>query len=232
MTVRSVTQAFVDATAAMVQDRDVADTLAKLLHDCATSTGANAVGLLVSDERGDLDVLSATSHQATELEIYQLQLDAGPCIDAVRSGASVAAVTDGDIKDRWGVVGEAIVKAGFHAVQSVPLRWHGRIIGALNAFHRDPATVDEDTQVLLQAFADVATVVIVQSAELSSADLTERVRLALAGRTVIEQAKGVLAQTANVDMAAAYELLAARAAENGSSLTETAARIIEDAQTH
>jgi transcriptional regulator with GAF, ATPase, and Fis domain len=231
MTASSVTQAFVDATAAMVEDRDVADTLAKLLHDCATSTAANAIGLLVTDERGDLDVLSATSHQATELEIYQLQHDAGPCIDAVRSGTSVAVATDGDIKARWGVVGEAIVEAGFHAVQSVPLRWHGRIIGALNAFHRDPGTVDEDTQVLLQAFADVATVVIVQTAELSSSELTERVRLALAGRTVIEQAKGVLAQTNNIDMAAAYELLARRAAENGSSLSQAAARIIQDAQT-
>jgi transcriptional regulator with GAF, ATPase, and Fis domain len=231
VTASSVTRAFVDATAAMVQDRDVADTLAKLLHDCATSTAANAVGLLVTDERGDLDVLSATSHQATELELYQLQLDVGPCIDAVRTGASVAAAADSDIKGRWGVVGEAILEAGFHAVQSVPLRWHGRIIGALNAFHRDPGTIDEDTEVLLQAFADVATVVIVQSAELSSADLAERIRRALAGRTVIEQAKGVLAQTAQVDMAAAYELLARRAAESGSSLSETAARIIQDAQT-
>jgi transcriptional regulator with GAF, ATPase, and Fis domain len=215
----------------MVQDRDVADTLANLLHACATSTGANAVGLLVSDERGDLDVLSATSHQAAELAIYQVQLDVGPCLDAVRSGAPVAIATDDDTKDRWGTVGELIVKAGFHAVQSVPLRRHGRIFGALNAFHRNPGEADKDTQVLLQAFADVATVVIVQSAELSGAEVAERVRLAPEGRAVIERAKGVLAQTANVDMAAAYDLLTRRAAEDGSSLSETAARIIEAAQT-
>jgi transcriptional regulator with GAF, ATPase, and Fis domain len=230
MTASSAAQAFVDAAAAMVQDRDVADTLAKLLLDCARFTGADAIGLLVSDERGSLEVLSATSHQITELEIYQLQHDTGPCIDAVRSGTAVSAGSEGEIRDRWGAVGEAIVKANFHAVQGVPLRWHGRTIGAMNAFHRDPGTVDDETQVLLQAFADVATVVIVQSTELSSTELNERIRLALAGRTVIEQAKGVLAHTAQVDMATAYDLLVGRAGENGSSLTQTAARIVQDAQ--
>jgi transcriptional regulator with GAF, ATPase, and Fis domain len=231
MTDGGVTRAFLDATTAMVQDRDVADTLAKLLEDCARSTAADAIGLLVTDKRGSLDVLSATSHQAAELEIYQLQHETGPCIETVRSGLPVTAESDSEIRDRWGVVGEAIVKADLHAVRGVPLRWHGRVIGAMNVFYRDPGRVDEETQVLLQAFADVATVVIVQSAEISSTELTERVQFALAGRTVIEQAKGVLAQTAQVDMATAYELLARRAAENGSSLTDTAAQIIQDAQT-
>ena len=202
----------------------------KLLHDCTQSTAAAAIGMLVTDERGELDVLSTTSHQATELELYQLQHDTGPCVEAVRSGEAVTARTDAAIRDRWGVVGDAIVAADFHAVQGVPLRWHGRVIGAMNAFYREPGSADEESQVLLQAFADVATVVIVQTAELSSAELTERVELALAGRTVIEQAKGVLAQIAEVDMATAYELLARRAAENGSSLTEAAQQIIEDAR--
>lgn len=47
---------------------------------------------------------------------------------------------------------------------------------------------------------------------------------------MIEQAKRRAGHTANIDMAAAYDLLTRRAAENGASLSETAAQNIQDAQ--
>jgi transcriptional regulator with GAF, ATPase, and Fis domain len=230
MTATTASQAFVDAAAALVEQHDVADTLARLLADCAKFTGASAIGLLVKDDQGRLDVLSATSHQAIELELYQLQHDTGPCVDAAREGVALTAYSDHEITERWQAVGEAIIAAGFHAVHAAPLRWHGQVIGAMNIFHADPGTVDDEAQMLAQAFADVATVVIVQSTELTSSQLNERVSIALAGRTIIEQAKGVLAHTARIDMAAAYRLLADRAAADGASLTEAATQIVHQAQ--
>jgi transcriptional regulator with GAF, ATPase, and Fis domain len=230
MTSTTASQAFVNAAAAMVQHHDVADTLARLLDDCAKFTAADAIGLLVKNDHDELELLSATSHQMAELELYQLQHDTGPCIDAVRDESALTVCSGDDITERWGSVGEAIVTAGFHAVHAVPLRWHGYIIGAMGSFHTDPSTVDEETQLLSQAFADIATVVIVQSTELTSSQLNERVSAALAGRTIIEQAKGVLAQTTGVDMATAYRLLAERAADNHASLTDTATHIIQQAQ--
>jgi transcriptional regulator with GAF, ATPase, and Fis domain len=135
MSATTASQAFVDAAAAMVQQADIADTLARLLDDCAKLTTATAIGLLVKNGDGDLELLAATSHRATELELYQLQQNHGPCLDAARHGAALSAHSGDAIADRWGRVGEAIVKAGFHAVQAVPLRWHGKTIGAMNAFH-------------------------------------------------------------------------------------------------
>jgi transcriptional regulator with GAF, ATPase, and Fis domain len=230
MTASTASQAFADAAAAMVENQDVADTLAKLLDDCAELTAADAVGLLVKDHSGNLELLSATSHLATELELYQLQQDTGPCIEAARGGTALSERVDTAIIQRWDQVGEAIVAAGFHAVQAVPLRWHGQLLGAMNAFHADPETLDEASQQLTQAFADVATVVIVQSAELTVGQLDERIRTALAGRVVIEQAKGVLAQTAGIDAATAYRELVHRATTNNATLTETARQILHQAQ--
>ncbi len=227
MTAHTVSQAFVDAVAAMVQQHDVADTLARLLEDCAELTSAAAIGLLVANSHGSLEVLSATSHQAVEIELYQLQHDIGPCVEAALSGAVVSARSDSEIIARWDNVGEAIVAAGFHAVHAVPLRWHGRLIGAMNAFHTDPAAINEETHRLTQAFGDIATAVIIQSTTLTSSELDERVRTALAGRTVIEQAKGVLAETTGSDMATAYQLLVRHAVENHTSLTDAATQIIE-----
>ncbi|GAB2614903.1 GAF and ANTAR domain-containing protein [Kribbella endophytica] len=230
MTASTASQAFVDAAAAMVSQRDVADTLSRLLADCAKFTAADAIGVLVRDEQGRLEVLSATSHRAAELELYQLQHDTGPCVDAAREGVATSVDTDADITGRWDKVGEAIIAAGFHAVHAVPLRWHGHLIGAMNAFHSVPATLDDETRQLTQAFADIATVAIVQTTDLTDNQLEERIRTALAGRTVIEQAKGVLAHTSNLDMAAAYQHLVQHASDNATTLTGAATEIIQQAQ--
>jgi transcriptional regulator with GAF, ATPase, and Fis domain len=230
MTATTASQAFIDAAAAMVQQDDVADILVRLLSDCAGVTGAGAIGLLVKDDHGRLDVLSATSHQAVELELYELQHDTGPCVDAARDGAPVSVRSPGEVIARWGTVGEAIVAAGFHSVHAVPLRWHGRLIGAMNAFHTDVESADGESLQLTQAFADIATVVIVQPVVLTSSELDERVRFVLDGRTIVEQAKGVLAESSGVDVATAYQILVQRAAQNGSTLTEAATAVIEEAQ--
>lgn len=232
MTATTASQAFIDAAAAIVQQDDVADILARLLGDCTGLTNAGAIGLLVKDAHGRLELLSATSHQAVELELYELQHDTGPCVDAARDRAPLSVRSPDEVIARWGKVGEAIVAAGFCAVHAVPLRWHGRLIGAMNAFHTTVESADDDSLQLMQAFADIATVVIVQPVVVTSSELDERVRIVLDGRTVVEQAKGVLAESSGVDVATAYQLLVRRATQNGSTLTEAATKIIEEAQRH
>ena len=230
MTASTASQAFVDAAAAIVQQDDVADILVRLLSDCAGLTGAAPIGLLVKDGHGRLEILSATSHQAVELELYELQHDTGPCVDAARDGVQLSVRSAAEVAARCGQVGEAIVAAGFDAVHAVPLRWHGRLIGAMNTFHATGETADDGSLRLTQAFADIATVVIVQPVAVTSSELEERVRIVLEGRTVVEQAKGVLAEKHGVDVAAAYQLLVERAAQDGSTLTDAATAIIDEAQ--
>ncbi|GAA1520599.1 GAF and ANTAR domain-containing protein [Kribbella lupini] len=230
MTASTASQALVDAAAAVVSRTDVADTLSRLLADCAKFTAADAIGVLVHDDHGGLEILSATSHRAAELELYQLQHDTGPCVDAARDGEPLVADSDADLTGRWGEVGEAIVAAGFHAVHAVPLRWHGRLVGALGAFHTDAGTLDDEARQLTQAFADLATLAIVQTPDLTDHQLQERVRDALAGRTVIEQAKGVLAHTGNLEMDAAYQHLVRHAADHNTTLTDAATTIIQQAR--
>ena len=59
-----------------------------------------------------------------------------------------------------------------------------------------------------RALADVATIALIQEQALREArDLAEQLQSALISRVVIEQAKGVVAGTANIDVAAAFTLL-------------------------
>jgi hypothetical protein len=172
----------------------------------------------------------ATSHQVAELELYQIQQATGPCIDAIRAGSALSHYGADEIEARWPRVGAAITGAGYQAVEAYPLRWHGHTLGAVNVFHRAAGPPPADNGLLGQALADIATVVIVQSADLSARQITDRVQQVLQARTNIEQAKGVLSYSRNLDMAGAYELLRRLAADQRTTITATAAGIIACAQ--
>jgi hypothetical protein len=70
----------------MVDDHDVIGTLIELLGGSADTLGAAAAGLVVKEDGdGGLEFLGATSHRVEELELYQLQVDTGPCVECVRA---------------------------------------------------------------------------------------------------------------------------------------------------
>lgn len=225
---RTTADAFGDAAAAMVTEHVVADVLAQLLVDCSSLVSAQAVAIMVVDHAGELSLLSSSSHGATELELLQIQRSGGPCVDAIRSGLHVSAAGPGEITARWGEVGRMIVGSGYERVDAYPMRWRGRILGGLNIFRTAAAHVDDETETLSQAFADVATLVVVQSTEIPSDQIAARVHEAIMARAQVEQAKGVLAQVHRIDMAEAYEQLRRLASESDRSLTETALAVVRE----
>ncbi len=222
-------QALAAAAAVLVADHDTVGTLTRLCIDCAEAVDAQAAGLMIPDGDGPLEVMTSSSHDAAELDLYELQAGEGPCLDAYAVGAPVAAGSQAELLRRWPTFGAALVEAGLSAVHASPLRWHGRLVGALNVFWTAPRSLDRQGEQLLQAFADVATVVVVQSAATLDVDVPRATRLALARRTVIEQAKGVLAALEGLAMTEAFEVLQQRARAGGASLEDTAQRVVEDA---
>jgi transcriptional regulator with GAF, ATPase, and Fis domain len=223
---RTTADAFGDAAAALVNEHTVTDVLAKLLADCTELVAAEAVALMVVDHDEKLSLLSSSSHRATELELMQIQSSHGPCVDCIRSGDHVTGTGAIALEHRWGDVGHAIVDSGFSRVDAYPMHWRGRTLGGLNVFRASSGDVDDEVETLCQAFADVATLVVVQSAEIPSDQIAARVHEALMARAQVEQAKGVLAYVRDLDMAEAYEELRRLAAVTGRSLTETALDVV------
>ena len=82
-------QAMARAASTLVSDDDVTDVLAQLLTDAAESLDASAAGMLLLRPGGLLEVLTATSHRASDLELYQAQEQRGPCAEAATTDATV-----------------------------------------------------------------------------------------------------------------------------------------------
>lgn len=225
----STAQVFAAATRALVEDGDLHDVLLHVLDDCRRVLDAGAVGVMVQLGDGTLELLAATSHRTRELELYQIQADAGPCPEAIRTGSPVQVVGAAALRERWPAVGGAVVEAGFGSVEAFPVRWHGSVLGGLNVF-RGPEQPVTDAAALGQAFADVVSLLLVRRPDESCDDVALRVRQAIAGRAVIEQAKGVLAHQLGLDPGDAFDDLIRIAAEREVTVTAVAQQLLGEAQ--
>src|SRR5205085_109120 len=129
------------AVAAMVARLDVADALTHLLEACAEAYPAHAAAILVASPRGGLELLSATSHRADQIELLQIQSETGPCVDALSANEQIFAEGP-DMVERWGDIGTAILAAGYGGVHAYPMHWRGKAIGGLNLFVGSGITPD------------------------------------------------------------------------------------------
>ena len=167
-----------------------------------------AAGILLADSKRVLHVVAASSEQVRLLELFQLQNMEGPCLDCFTTGT---AIVNEDLaqSDRWPRFGPEALSLGYRSVQALPLRLRDLTIGALNVFVDDRVVVTETDLLIAQALADAATIAILQDqATRESQLLVSQLNYALNSRITIEQAKGVLAERARIDMDTAFARLA------------------------
>jgi GAF domain-containing protein len=221
-------QTFVSLADTLVDDFDVLDLLHTLTTQCAELLDAAAVGLLLADSEGRLQVTVASSESARLLDLFQLQNDEGPCLDCYRGGEPVGTAQLDTAASRWPRFASAAVAEGYTAVLALPLRLRGEVIGALNVFgDARGAPVSEAEIPVAQALADVATIAILQDRLARDRDvLTEQLQNALNSRVAIEQAKGALANELGVGVDQAFILLRDRARATRRRLLEVAEGVV------
>jgi GAF domain-containing protein len=203
-----VSAAYVAIADTLTKDFDVSALLQALVEGCVEILGIDAGGIMLADPNGDLKILASTSEEADLLEILQLAAKSGPCIESFTTGTKLS-VKDLEASDApWPEFRAEALRMGYRGVHATPMQLRGQIIGTVNLFSAQPLELSDRDIALAQALADVATIGILQDRFLRESHLlADQLHRALDSRVIIEQAKGVLAQSASVSMDEAFTAL-------------------------
>ena len=223
-----VLNAVVTLVDSLLDDFDVVDLLTGLTERCAELLDVEAAALLLADPLHQLRLLAATSEQARELELFQLQADEGPCVDCYATGQPVSIADIQPAIDQWPRFVPAAVGAGFASVHAVPMRAAGIVLGALGLFGARTGELDEADLLVGQTLAHIACVAILQEHPPTPLTVMPQLRSALTGRVVVEQAKGLLREMLDVSVEEAFSLLRSYARDSGEHLTDVSRRLMSD----
>jgi transcriptional regulator with GAF, ATPase, and Fis domain len=231
MSERLVAEAFVELADTLVDDFDVVDFLHQVTVRCAQVLGVSAAGVLLTDQRGALRVVAASTEQTRLLEVLQLQTDEGPCPECFHTGRPITVADLSAATSRWPRFAAEARQIGFASVHALPMRLRTDVIGTLNLFGTQPGTLDEDTIRLGQALADVATIGLIQARAIQHREtLAEQLQTALNSRIVIEQAKGVIAERRRLDMDQSFTLLRGTARTSNRRLSDLARAVVDGSE--
>jgi transcriptional regulator with GAF, ATPase, and Fis domain len=220
-------EVFVELADTLVEEFDVLDFLQTLTERSVELVDTDAAGLMLNDQRGNLQVIAYTDESARLLELFELQKAEGPCLDCFATGQVIANVDLADSRSRWPVFTEAALEVGFTYSHALPLRLRRQVLGALNLFTVERKGLTDDHLAVAQGMADVATIGLLhERAMRDQVVLAEQLQTALHSRVLLEQAKGVLSARTGLDVGGAFQLMRTYARRTGQSLTAVADAVI------
>jgi GAF domain-containing protein len=222
-----VERLFVLLADTLAEDFDLSDVLDHLAHACVDLLGATAAGILLADPGATLRVVAASDESSHLLEVFQIQGQSGPCMDAYATGLPVAVADLAESAHRWPDFTDRARALGFASVHAFPMRLRSEVIGAVNLFHATPIVLAAADARVAQALADIATISVIQMRILRErVAVAEQLQLALNSRVVIEQAKGVLAERGGLGMDQAFQALRQYARSHNEHLSAVAQDVV------
>ncbi|GAB0105100.1 GAF and ANTAR domain-containing protein [Nocardia sp. JMUB6875] len=225
---RVLISAFVHLADSLVADYDPVELAQEIVDVLGELLPGTASGVLLADQLERLQVLASTSEATRLLELFQIQSDSGPCVSAYRTGRPVRIEGLAAERDRWVEFTDHASAQGWHAVYALPMRLREERIGAINLFAPGPGGLGDDDIAIAQAITDVATIGIVHARALADTlAVSAQLQGALNSRLAIEQAKGMLAEQAHLDMDTAFTALRAYARATNTRLIDLARTVID-----
>lgn len=219
--------AFVGLADTLVADYDVVEFAQRLVDNLTALLPVSQAGIMLGDANGRLHVFASSSEHTRLLELFQVEANAGPCLEAYLTRDTVLVPDIQHERTRWPEFAERAAEYGFGAVFALPLRLRDERVGAVNLFRTQPGVMSEGDLSVGQGLSDVAAVGILHQRILVRAEvINQQLQTALNTRTVIEQAKGVLAERGAIDMDQSFTLLRGYARRTNQRLADLARAVV------
>lgn len=221
-------QAFVKVADTLTADFDVIDLLHTLLEECTAILPVYGGGIMLTDHNNELQLMASTNESTDFVEMMALIAGLGPCVDCFNQGVPVSVADIERDGTEWPEFREAALRRGLHSFLATPMRLRGRVIGTMNLFSTSIGEMSARDTAVAQALADVATIGILQERNLhESAVVADQLQRALSSRVLIEQAKGVLSVTGQMDLEEAFTTMRSYARQHNLALRDVAAAVAD-----
>src|SRR4051812_23581748 len=169
----------------------------------ADAIGADDASLTWSRNAATYVTVAATDHVVLEIDNVQYRHDRGPCIEAVRT-AEVQRVEDMSTAERWPEFAAAAETRGYRSSLSLPVVVRGTSMGALNFYLRQTGPLRDGALEDASRFASQSAVIAVLD---DATRELETLTAAIASRSIIEQAKGIIMASSGCTPDEAFDLL-------------------------
>ena len=193
----------------------------------ALSTDTNEVWCAVTLLRPKRSTtVAASSPQAEALDEIQYHYGDGPCLTAAREH-QVAYVRDTRTDPRWPAYGQAAAEAGILSALGVPFELKGEARAGLNVYADTPNAYDQATLEVVQRQVATASTILRLAVRLARHHDTESdLKAAMASRTTIDLAVGIIMGQNRCTQNKAFEILRAASSHRNIKLRELAADLV------
>jgi len=206
---------------ALHESTDSEQTVQRVAEFARSAIRCDDAGVLLTHARNRVET-AATSVAVGQAHQLQVELDEGPCLEALEKHDTIYRVVDAATELRWPRWSRAVVELGYRSVVSVPLATKDRCYGSLNVYAERPDAFDDDDVAVTTILARHASVALTSSRDV------EGLRRAVDARKLIGMAMGLVMERYGVEPDQAFEVLRRYSQDRNVKLREVARGIVED----
>jgi GAF domain-containing protein len=218
-------QTLSDFVRALIRPYDVDAVLEALAARVKDVLHLTAAGVSLAEE-GKVRAATVIPPHLTLLEKFQEEHQVGPSVDAVRSNEPVVVSGPAELEERWPALAAVARESGTFAVAALPLALAGNTYGALSMYAREREWPEQDLAAAA-LLGDMATAYLINaSSHHQQQELNDQLTHALESRIVIEQAKGVVAESRGETVESAFERIRAHARSHSVKVRDVSEAIV------
>lgn len=213
-------QSFARLALELSEAETVDQTASQIVDFAMTTLGTQDAGITMIRGRGAFETVGPSGPAVIKADLFQYDLQEGPCIDVATRSQTVLAV-DLATDERWTRWGPLAVELGFRSILVAELHAGGERIGSINLYGSEPRQFTGEDVDVAKLFASHA------AAALAAVRLREGLQNALNTRTLVGQAQGVLMERFGVGADRAFAILRRYSQHENIKLTTVARDLVQ-----